>query len=442
MSQLLAYGIAPKMRPIAPGRSDILSILDIGSSKIVCLVARLIPVEAGEALKKRTHTIEVIGIGHQRSRGLKGGAVVDMEAAETAIRQAVDAAERMAKVHIEAVVVNITGGRPASDHLSAVQPISQREVTSNDVSKVLELASQHARKMDRIVVHALPVGYSIDGTRGIDDPTGMMASSLGAEMHVVSSDVAAVRNLMLAIERCHLGVEAIVSTPLASGLAVLADDEAELGTTVVDLGGGTTSLGIFVGGHLVHADAVAIGGQHITMDVARGLSTRLSDAERLKTLYGGCIATASDDRETVAVSALSDDERDMPAHLPKSQLIRIIRPRVEEILELVRDRLKAAGKSGDMTKRIVLTGGTCQLTGLQDIARRILGGHVRIGRPLGVSKLPEAARGPAFAAAAGLLIYPQIAGAEYFEPSRRGRRYASASDGYFSRVGRWLRESF
>jgi cell division protein FtsA len=293
----------------------------------------------------------------------------------------------------------------------------------------------------RAVLHSLPTGYALDGAAGIRDPKGMMGERLGADLHVVTADSAALRNLLLAVERCHLSVEAVVATPYASGLAVLVDDEAVLGATVLDLGGGSVGMGVFRDGRLVHADAVAVGGKHITMDIARGLNTRLSDAERLKTLYGSAISSPSDDRETLSVMQVGE-ERDSPIQVPKSQLARIIRPRVEEILELARDRLKAAGFGATSGSRIVLSGGSSQLTGLPEAARRILGGQVRVGRPLGVQGMPESAKNPGFAAAVGLLIYPQFSGIEHFEPSRAGHRTAPQSDGYFGRVGRWLKESF
>jgi cell division protein FtsA len=259
-------------------------------------------------------------------------------------------------------------------------------------------------------------------------------------MHVVGCDAAAARNLILAIERCHLSIEAMVATPYAAGLSVLVDDEAELDVALIDMGGGTTSVGVFAGGHLAHVDAVAVGGNHVTTDIARGLTTRLSDAERLKTLHGTCIVSASDERETIAVPQVGD-EHDQPNHLPKSHLVRIIRPRVEEILELVRDRLAAAGFPAQ-GRRLVLSGGASLLTGMPEAARRILSPQVRIGRPLGIQGLPESAKSPAFAASVGLLIYPQVASVEHFEPRRESTMQATGTDGYMSRVSRWLKESF
>ena len=429
------------MRPLSARKSAILSVLDVGTSKIVCLIARLQPMEASTTLRGRTHHCRVLGIAHQQSRGIKGGAIVDLDEAEKAIRLAVDAAERMAKVQVESVIVNMAGGRLGANHYSAKINVSGRPVVESDLHRVREAAARGAARAGRAVLHALPNGSTLDAMNGVDDPRGMIGDELGAAMHVVSSDESAARNLMLAIERCHLDIEALVAAPYASGLSTLVDDEKELGATVVDLGGGTTTLGVFHGGTLTHVDGFAIGGRHVTNDVASGLTIRHSDAERLKALYGSCISTASDEREILAIAEVGE-EPDQAHHVPKSRLTKIIRPRVEEILELARDRLKAAGVGSPASHRFVLTGGGSQLTGIADTARRILSPQVRIGRPLGVQGLPESAKNPAFAASVGLLIYPQFAGAEHFEPRRSGGLQATGTDNYLLRVGRWLRESF
>ncbi len=430
----------PRMRPLSARKSAILSVLDVGTSKIACLIARLAPAESSGTLRGRTHHCRILGIGHQRSRGIKGGAVVDLEEAENAIRLAVDSAERMAKVQVESVIVNVSGGRLGSHLYSASVHVGGRPVSEYDLHRVLEAAAARTARPGRAVLHTLPNGFSLDATRGVHDPNGMIGEELGAAMHVVSSDQASARNLMLAVERCHLDIEAIVASPYAAGLSVLVDDEMELGAAVIDMGGGTTSIGVFRDGNLTHVDGFAVGGNHVTMDVARGLTIRPSDAERLKALYGGCISAASEDRETLAITQVGEDA-DYAQHVPKSQLTRIIRPRVEEILELARDRLKTSGFGPQVGRRLVLTGGASQLTGIADAARRIISPQVRIGRPLGVQGLPESAKSPAFAASVGLLVYPQFAGVEFFEPRRRGG-LATGTDGYISRVGRWLKESF
>jgi cell division protein FtsA len=439
---LSRQGLTPRLKPLSSRRSATLSVLDVGTSKVVCVVAELRPVDQSEALRGRTHLANIIGIGHQRSLGLKGGVVVDLEAAEAAIRQAVHAAERMAKVEIQSVIVNLTGGRLGSEHFEAHVPV-RGAVGPAEVHRVLDAASGHDLRQGRAVLHALPTGFSLDDQHNIVDPAGMIGGRLGVDLHVVTSEAAAARNLMLVVERCHLGIEAVVATPYASGLSALVDDEAEMGCAVVDMGGGTTSVGVFANGHLVHVDAIAVGGHHVTMDIARGLTTRVSAAERLKTLYGSAIPSSADDRDMISVPQVDEDERDVPNHVPKSHLVRIIKPRVEEILELVRDRLKKAGFAAQAGRRVVLTGGASQLVGLPETARRVLQGQIRVGRPLGIKGLPEAAKGPAFSAVVGMLVYPQVAHAEYFEPRSGGSMQGTGTDGgYISRVGRWIRESF
>ena len=408
----------------------------------MCLIAELIPASGTEALRGRTHKARIIGLGHQRARGIKGGAIIDLEAAEQSIRLAIDAAERMARVEVRSVIVNMTGGRLKSEAFKAEVALRGQGVTSHDIRRVFESMSYTGGDAGRSVLHSLPTGFSIDETRHIRDPHGMIGERLGVDMHVLSSDEYAIRNLMLAVERCHVGVEAVVATPYASGLSALVDDEAEMGVAVVDFGGGTTSVGVFSNGVLVHADAIAVGGSHITMDIARGLSTGINHAERLKTLYGSTLASPSDDRETVAVASVDEAQVDHVYHIAKSQLVRIIRPRVEEILELVRDRLKASGFSAEAGRRLVLTGGGASLTGLAELCRIIVLKQVRVGRPLGVQGLPDTVKGPAFAAPVGLLVYPQVAALEYFEPRTSGLVLGTGTDGYFTRVGRWLRESF
>ena len=424
-----------------PRRGVIVSVLDIGSTKICCLVGRLRPAEPGEALRGRTHSIEVLGIGHTRSRGIKSGVVVNLDVAEEAVRNAVDAAERMAGVTVESLIVTISAGRLASEKCAADVALTGKAITDADTGRVLAAGRRYSVTDGRSVVHSLPIGYSLDGEAGIADPRGMVGHRLGVDMHVVTADTPPLRNLELCLNRCHLSIEGMVAAPYASGLSVLVDDEAELGAAVVDLGGGTTTIAVFNRGHLVHVDAIAVGGQHITTDIARGISTRLTDAERLKTMFGSALPGFSDDRELLTVPALDADEHEMPNQVPRSALTRIIKPRIDEILELVRDRLNASGFAALFGRRLVLTGGGSQLNGVTEAARRILARNVRLGRPLGVAGMPEQAKGPSFAAAVGLLIYPQVADLEQSE-ERHEQQFAMTGTGYIARVGHWFRESF
>ncbi len=423
-------------------RGGTLTVLDVGSTKVTCFIAKLRPREESQLLRGRTHLAQIIGIGHQKSRGIKSGVVVDLDEAEQAIRLAVDAAERMSGLTVETLVVNLSAGRLKSETFSATINLGGGEVTASDVKRVLAAGAQKARASERDVIHSLPVGYILDQERGIADPGGMLGETLGVEMHVVTGDSAPRRNLELDINRAHLTVEHMVATPYASGLAALVDDEAELGAACIDLGGGTTTISVFAGGKFIHADAVPIGGNHITLDLARGLSTGIDDAERLKVMHGSALPASDDERDFVSVTPIGE-HGEMPAlHAPRSTMNRIIRARVEETLELVRDRLHKSGMGAIVGKRVVLTGGAAQLQGLPEAARRILARNVRIGRPLGVAGLPEAFKGPAFSTPVGLLIYPQLAGIDAGGARTPGFLRMTGTGGPLHRVGQWLRDSF
>jgi cell division protein FtsA len=437
----LGHGLTPKMKPIPARRSVVVAALDVGSSKVVCLIGRLRPHGPQQVLTRRSHAVEVIGFGHTVARGTKAGTVVNLVQAEDAIRRAVDAAERMASVEIESVVLSVSSGRPASELFAAEIEILGSAVSENDIARVLAAGSRHSLRDGRVVLHSLPVGYSIDGVNGVRDPRGMLGSRFGVDMHVATTDVAAARNLMLAVERCHLDVEAMAASPYVAGLAVLADDEADLGAAIVDMGAGTTTIAAFQAGRLVQIDGFALGGHHVTMDLARGLNARIADAERIKTLYGTVLSGASDERDMITIPPLEEHEREQAQLVSRATLVSIIKPRVEEILEMVRDRLAACPIASDRRGHVVLTGGASQLNGLSELAARLIGRPVRLGRPLGIAGAPDAAKGPAFAVAAGLLVYPQAAHLEHFE-ARPKRQLMTGTGGYFARVGRWLRESF
>lgn len=426
----------------AARRTGIVSVLDVGSSKVCCIVARLKPAEQSQLLRGRTHKAQVIGIGHQKSQGVKSGVVVDLDRAEQAIRLAVDAAERMAGLTVDSLIVNISAGRLKSETFSATIKLGGHEADEADITRVLGAGAKQALRAERDVVHSLPVAYSLDAERGVRDPRGMVGDTLGVDMHVLTGDAAPLRNLELCINRSHLSVERMVATPYASGLAALVDDELEMGAACIDMGGGTTTISVFADGKFVHADAIPIGGSHVTLDMARGLSARLQDAERLKVMHGSALPGSADDRDVVSIQPIGNDDSEMPLQVPRSVMTRIIRARIEETLEILRDKLNQSGYGGSVGKRVVLTGGASQLSGLPEAARRILGRNVRIGRPLGVASLPEAAKGPAFATAVGLLIYPQVAGLENIQAHGGLRFRMTGTGGTFNRMGQWLRDSF
>jgi len=254
------------------------------------------------------------------------------------------------------------------------------------------------------VIHALPLTFSVDQTDGVADPRGLFCEELTARLHIVDAVSTALRSLGACIARCDLDVGELVSAPMASGLATLVPDERELGATVIDMGGGTTGIAVFAEGQLLHTAQLPIGGQHVTNDLARMLSTPVVHAERLKTLYGNAQPCKDDEREMLPVPMVGEEEHQI-AKVPRSMVVNVIRPRLEETFELVKDRLDSSGLTRAAGTRVVLTGGACQLAGARDLAGRILNKQVRLGRPSALRGLPDSATGPAFATAAGLLAW-------------------------------------
>lgn len=430
----------PRIKALPRRRSRVISVLDVGSEKVCCLIARLTPRVASEMLPGRTHTIEVIGVGHQRSHGIKSGVVVDLDAAEQSVRHAVDAAERMAGLTIESLIVSVTAGRLKSLR-GAAEIDTVGEISQADVSRVLGLAAKVPLEERRVALHSLAFDLSIDGESGLDKVVGMSGNRLGADMHVLTAEETPLRNLEAVVNRARLMVEAFVATPYASALSTLVEDEAAMGSACIDMGGGATTIAIFQNGRFVYADQVALGGNHITMDLARGLSIRPADAERLKVMHGCTLSELMQDDDRVPVVPLGEEGgHDSKTTVARSLIAKIIRPRVEETLELVRDRLAASGLGHVIGKRVVLTGGASQLAGMSDTARSILQRNVRLGRPVGVAGLNPSNKGPAFATSVGLLIYPQVAHRENTGQLSIAA-FALDQNTRTGRFGSWLRRS-
>lgn len=437
---MMTDAMTSRLRPVQPGKTSLLAVLDIGSTKICCIIARLVPRPEGKSLRGRTHQAEVIGFGYGPAAGVKSGVVTDIDKAEHAIRSVVGMAERAAGLTLETVLVNVTAGRLGSETFSAAVSLDGQEVEKADLVRVLKAVNARSVRPERSIIHALPIGYALDGQKGIHDPKGMVGEQLSVDVAVVSAETLAMRNLELVLHRCHLQIEALVATPYASGLATLVDDEAQLGVACIDFGGATTTVSVFNDGHLVYADAIAIGGHHLTLDIARQLSVSVADAERLKTFHGSVLPGQADERDMISIQPVGASHDEAPGQVPRSVLTRIMRPRVEEVLTAVRDRMQATGMMDVCGRRFVLTGGASEMTGLPEVARRVLARNVRNGRPMGIAGLPEIAKGAAFATVSGMLVYPQVCGHEYVEP--RGVHRLTGTDGYFARVGNWLRSSF
>ena len=434
----LHYGLTPKMKPISPRRSALVAALDIGTSKIACLIARLRPHAPQEVLRRRSHGVEVLGFGHTGARGIKAGTVVDLAEAEQAIRQAVDAAERMASVQLESVVLSVSAGRlverVCSPPRSTCRALRCRKATSCACSR----PAAGIRCSDgRAVLHSLPIGYALDGASGIRDPRGMLGRRFGVDMHVVTDRLAAARNLMLAVERCHLvrrghGGEPLRRRPFrARRRRSRSRRRADRYGRGHDDDGGVLRRTVRPCRRLCARRAARHHGSR-----ARACTRASPTPSGSRRFYGSVLAGGSDERDMITVPPVGDDEREPPQFASRATLVHVIKPRVEEILEMVRDRLAASPFAAEPRGRAILTGGASQLTGLPELAARILGRPVRIGRPLGIAGLPDAAKGSAFAVATGLLVYPQIGA------SRTLRTAANAAphdrDGRLLRTGRTM----
>jgi cell division protein FtsA len=431
------------MRPTGLNRSKrqhIVTALDVGTSKICCLIAKTWSAPEWLEVAAEGVQFEVLGFGHHRAQGLKAGMVTDLDRAEHCIRSAVDTAERMAGVIIEEAHIAVTCGRLKSESFSASVPLPSGAVREDDTLRILAGARQYAAREKRMVLHALPTGYRLDDHNGIRDPLGMCGERLGIDIHAVTADEVAIRNLSLCVERCHLGVGGLVAAPYASALAVITPDEAKLGVACIDFGAGTTTLSVFSDGHFIHTDAIALGGAGLTTDIARTLGASLEHAERLKTLHGSAFVTPSDEREIITFPSVGEGQRGLMNQITKAQLAVIIRPRVEEILNQMRRRLANFAHASEAAQTIVLTGGSSQLTGLPEVASNMFGRPVRLGRPRTINGLPDSGTGPDFSSAVGLL--KQWARGDDKLSGRAERRLLSTGTGYLARVSDWIRDNF
>lgn len=375
-------------------RAGPFGVLDIGTTKVICLIGRT----------ESDGTVRVLGMGWQRGRGVRGGGITDLEEAERAIRGAVAQAEDMSDHRLRSVTVNLTCGQPESRLFNVQWPVGGRAVTEADIRRVVQEGRARAVTEGRETIHALPLTFSVDETMGVADPRGHYCENLTARLHVIDATTMALRNLAATTQRAELDIAELVSAPLAAGLSTLVEDERELGATVIDMGGGTTGMAVFSEGQLLHTAQLPVGGTHVTNDLARVLSTTVASAERIKTMKGSTLSSPDDDRELLTVPMVGEDEHNH-ARIPVSMVISVIKPRLEETFELVRDRLEGTGLGRAAGTRVVLTGGASQLVGAREMAARILNRQVRLGRPALLRGMPDAATGPAFAVSAGLLLW-------------------------------------
>ena len=430
-----------QMRRAAMQRG-VIAVLDIGTYKVSALVLKTDPANAmpkaqGIGNLGGQAGFRVIGAGTTQSRGVALGEVAVMAETESAIRTALQAAQKMAQTRVDHVIVCLSGGNIRSYGLAGEVELNGQTVTENDIARVLSACELPDYGLGRDVLHAQPINFALDHRNALSDPRGQIGHRLACDMHLLTIDSALVQNICNCLKRCDVELAGIAASAYASAMAALVEDEQELGAACIDLGAGTSGVSIFIKKHMIFADTVRMGGAHVTSDISKGLQVDLGTAERIKTVHGGVQATSMDDRELIEIGANSGDWEKDRRKVSRAELIGIMRPRIEEILEEARARLDAAGFGYLPSQQVVLTGGGAQVPGIDGLAARIFGQQVRLGRPMRVRGLPQAASGPAFASAVGLSLLAACPQDEWWDFDLPHESYPARS---LRRAVRWFRD--
>ncbi|HEX2593514.1 MAG TPA: cell division protein FtsA [Rhizomicrobium sp.] len=401
-------------------RPGIVAVLDVGTSKTVCLIGRS---DHGK--------LQVIGAALRESNGMRAGIVTNLREAQESIMDAVAAAEAMADTRIQNVLLSVNCGQPTSVTGRAIAALDGELVSNAHLRVLLQDGRAKCRLDGHEIIQVAPTSYVVDEARGVKNPLGMYCQRIGVAMHAVAVRPSPLHNLKLAVENSHLNVVATQFGAYAAGYSSLTDDEKQLGATVIDLGGGCTSVAVFNEGHLVHADVIPMGGQQVTEDLSRMFTTPLSAAERIKTLWGAALGDLEANADVIAVPQMGEDEDGAARRIPRSMLTRVIQARIEEILGHVQQRLRASGYDVAVGRRAVLTGGGSQLSGVRDLAERVLNKQVRLGRPQMFLGMPASA-GPDYATAVGLLMVGATMAPEALNPERADE--PEQTGGWFKRL--------
>ncbi|MBR5130612.1 MAG: cell division protein FtsA [Alphaproteobacteria bacterium] len=412
-------------------RKSYMTVLDIGTSKICCLVLRM----------NADQKPEVIGMGYAPSKGIKNGVIVDLDKATDCIRSVLEQAEQQSERSIDKVIVNISASQMRSVQYYEEMEISDgRQIVASDVKRLVDGSIAKYIQAGEEVLHSFPLSYVVNSEQGVE-PRGMYGPKLGVYMHVVFLPESSSRNLVAVLDRCHVSVEMKVATPYAAALAIISDEEKDIGATVIDFGAGTTGFSTFLGGCLVNLNVVHAGGNAITRDVAQGLSCSLATAERLKTLNGAAFLSPRDEFERLIVPVLGDEEG-TNIQMPRSNLISIVIPRVEDILEKVSLQLEENPRFLMASRRLILAGGGAGLQGIKEKTEEVLNATVRLGRPAILKGLPSQFDSYTFSTCIGLVKYAMmrqenILSSWHTSDGQKGQRNSR-----IRKVIQWLSQNF
>ncbi|MDA9632283.1 cell division protein FtsA [Alphaproteobacteria bacterium] len=407
--------------------NDIFAVIDIGNTKVSSLI--------GTSAKNNDIQVKVLGFGQHASLGITNGIVTDMKEIANSIAKAVEGAETMAGFPINKVICSLSGGRPITKVTRGKLKIENGQVMKSDIVKIQKMNKPKFIENYKFLSSSI-IKYYIDNNTPVDNPIGIHTDNLIVEISHIYGQKRVIENISSAIDLCHLSIDKFIICSEASGVSTLIEDERRHGAIVIDLGGNVTSIGVFINNKIIFSDSIPIGGVHITSDIVRGLGTKAEDAEKIKILYGSALSNETDEYTKIDVPIISDEGEIIDQEIPKAMLTAIIKPRIEEIFELVKERLTFLTLSGSSINKVILCGGGANLNNVRELASSYLNTNVRIGRPIGLVDIPEIVHTPTFSCLTGLLIKSLQQ-----EKLLISNKMNSGFFNYFGRISDWLDEN-
>ena len=374
-------------------KSPIIAALDIGSSKICCLIAKI----------DKNETLSIIGAGFQESKGLVSGVITDMIALENSIRNCVASAEKMASVRIKKIIVGFSTENINIENLNIEIDLKGAIVGQGDLDRAYNFLSEKHNMGNRSILHVIPFQYSIDGNKGVKSPIGMFGDKLGVEISIISSDSNTLKNLENVVKHCDLEIDEIVYTPYATGISLLSQEEKELGVALIDMGSTLTSVSIFYNGSILYTKSIPLGGNMVTNDISRIFSLSFANAERIKIINGQLIEQLENSLSTIEVDILGEENESI--EITRRDLISVIKPRIYEIVNTINEIIIESKYNNVIANRVVITGGTSQMEGLLDFTSKVFGKKARLAKSKQINALPENMKSPSFSAISSLVIY-------------------------------------
>ena len=407
--------------------NDIFAVIDIGNTKVSSLI--------GTSAKNNDVQVKVLGFGQHASLGITNGIVTDMKEIANSIAKAVEGAETMAGFPINKVICSLSGGRPITKVTRGELKIENGQVMKSDIAKIQKMNKPKLIENYKFLSSSV-IKYYIDNNTPVDNPIGIHTDNLIVEISNIYGQKSIIENISSAIDLCHLSIDKFIICSEASGVSTLIEDERLHGAIVIDLGGNVTSIGVFINNKIIFSDSIPIGGVHITSDIVRGLGTKAEDAEKIKILYGSALSNETDEYTKIDVPIISDEGEIIDQEIPKAMLTAIIKPRIEEIFELVKERLTFLTLSASSINKVILCGGGANLNNVRELASSYLNTNVRIGRPIGLVDIPEIVHTPTFSCLTGLLIKSLQQ-----EKLLISNKMNSGLFNYFGRISDWLDEN-